>query len=239
MSGHRPQFMTYFGALLLALLAAVGLLALRCYPDYTGSSIHYELSIEYQTYLYTFLSTLSILILLGYHYVRREHDLLFLCYTDSLTGLPNRRYFDKRLYMETLKSYHVNSPLTLLFIDIDHLKFINDVYGHGCGDSALKAVARCLRTTLCLEFVVARLGGDEFVVIAPDTTARQAAAIAYRLLAEVRSLKINSFPLSVSIGISELNMLELNPEVLLKMADKALYAAKSLGRNQVHINELF
>ncbi|MBK7875094.1 MAG: HDOD domain-containing protein [Planctomycetes bacterium] len=157
--------------------------------------------------------------------------------TDVLTELPNRRYAMKKLEQEWDSSIRNNRPLSLIMIDIDHFKKVNDVHGHDIGDVVLKETANVLRTTARQGEEPARLGGEEFLVLCPNTSLVQAKACAERLRAAIEANKIRggSFDghVTASLGVAERTADTATPDALIKCADEAVYAAKSGGRNRV------
>jgi diguanylate cyclase (GGDEF)-like protein len=154
--------------------------------------------------------------------------------TDGLTGLGNRKLFDTAL--SRVMQYHTlgREPVTLLMIDIDGLKIINDTFGHPGGDAAIVSVARCLsRIFLRQTDTVCRFGGDEFAAILPNTDAKMALTLAKRLVAAVREIPAQpdmTVAYGVSIGLAEVQISD-TAEVWLGRADKALYTAKQEGRS--------
>lgn len=157
-----------------------------------------------------------------------------LALTDSLTGLPNRRYGIERLEQEWAVALRGERSICCMMIDIDHFKAINDTYGHHFGDEALKLVATSLRHAARKQDVVCRLGGEEFLVICLDTDAQAGFQYAERLRKHVGSeqLRVGDKPLhvTVSIGIAVNSQME-SVEVMMHQADERLYAAKAAGRN--------
>jgi diguanylate cyclase (GGDEF)-like protein len=160
--------------------------------------------------------------------------------TDGLTGLANRRSFDAALSAEVQRAVRARQPLSLLLLDIDRFKLLNDKIGHQAGDRCLAAVAATLGDTVRdATDTVARYGGEEFAVIMPYTDAAKARAVAEKLRATVEELRWEyargrSMPLTVSIGgATVLPERGLEPAELIAFADKALYAAKEAGRNRV------
>jgi diguanylate cyclase (GGDEF)-like protein len=162
--------------------------------------------------------------------------------TDGLTGLANRRAFDSALLAEMRRARRARQPLSLLLIDIDRFKTLNDRLGHQAGDRCLAAVATVLAETVRdITDTVARYGGEEFAVILPFTDTAGAAAVAEKLRASVEALAweaIHGQPaaLTVSIGGATLRPdadaeREVDPSRLIAAADAALYRAKSEGRN--------
>jgi diguanylate cyclase (GGDEF)-like protein len=153
--------------------------------------------------------------------------------TDSLTGLVNRQGFDERLALELASDRRSGRRTALIVADIDHFKTINDRLGHAAGDGALRAVGQTTLRVARGTDTVARLGGDEFAVILPDTDAEGAFLFAERVReAIVASHSGSRATLTVSLGIAESRTDGLRPEILTRSADRALYLAKELGRNQ-------
>jgi len=159
-----------------------------------------------------------------------------LAVTDGLTGLFNHRHFQERLAQEFNRLERFSDPISLLIIDIDHFKKINDTYGHPVGDSVLKGIAEKIKKTIRNIDVPARYGGEEFTVILPGTDENGAMNMAERLRKAIGATKFASekgaFSVNVSIGISTFTKEIRSKEELVETADKALYHAKRNGRNQ-------
>ena len=174
-----------------------------------------------------------------------NNELERLSVTDSLTGLNNRRYFDTQLAHEMQRARQQLQPLSLLLIDLDHFKRINDTHGHPAGDRVLQLVADLLDQGLRPSDAIARIGGEEFAVIAAGADLTQASLLAERLRSRVASaspLEIGRLELtiSVSIGVActwpaqgDATALESAAERLYTQADMALYRAKRAGRDRV------
>lgn len=157
--------------------------------------------------------------------------------TDVLTKIPNRRYATSRLDQEWAASDRDDTPLSCMLIDIDFFKNINDQYGHDAGDVVLHDVAQTLRAAARVDDEVCRIGGEEFLVICANTTIDAAKATAERLRVAVEELSLSiegqTLGVTISIGIATRCDDDVNTNVLLKAADKGVYAAKSQGRNRV------
>lgn len=158
--------------------------------------------------------------------------------TDVLTGFPNRRYAMQRLSQECAAAERSDRPLSLLMLDLDHFKAINDRFGHDAGDAALVEAARRLRAAARASDVVCRFGGEEFLVIAPDTPLEAARRLGERLNAAVKEIPIviagKEHRITISVGVAEKAGHHCaNVDQFLKAADAALYAAKAAGRDRV------
>lgn len=162
-----------------------------------------------------------------------------LAVTDGLTGLHNRRYLDNHLKVLFNRAQARGRPLSICITDIDRFKQVNDTHGHDAGDDVIREFATRIRSTVRGADLACRYGGEEFVVVMPDTTAEAAAVIAERLRGMIEhrpfALKASASSLDVtaSMGIATLTPNIETPEQLLKQADRALYEAKSAGRNRV------
>ena len=169
--------------------------------------------------------------------VRSAEEMADLAMKDALTGIFNRRHFTGRFDNEWKRSRRYNRPLSLLLLDIDHFKSINDRYGHDVGDQVIIAVARCCGVQTRDSDVVARIGGEEFAILLPETELSDAHVAAERLRRAIAAESITSSagPISVTVSIgAALSTTKLNDAAeLMKQADDALYAAKRGGRNCV------
>ena len=158
---------------------------------------------------------------------------------DALTGTFNRRSIDQWLVRAFLDAHRQHRPLSLLFIDIDHFKSVNDRLGHAGGDHCLREVATALRGALDVGDTLGRYGGEEFVVLLPGRAGADAREMAERLRAAVERREFgfegHAERLTVSIGVATRLDRESTPAAAVKRADKALYAAKRAGRNCVHV----
>ena len=165
--------------------------------------------------------------------------------TDALTQVSNRLHFDRQLGVEWARARRatpVGSDMTVIMLDIDHFKKVNDTYGHPFGDRCLQAVASASRPTLRRPTdLLARFGGEEFVAMQPGTGAAGAAIVSARMLAAVAAIKIDhqgeSVPLTCSIGVHTMSALQTaDPAAAVQFADQALYRAKRRGRNRVVVH---
>lgn len=158
--------------------------------------------------------------------------------TDSLTGLFNRRYFDQVAARELAYARRTEAPLSLLVLDLDHFKHINDRYGHTVGDSVLIRFCDIIRQTVRETDIACRFGGEEFIILAPNTDLQQAVRLAERLRKNIQETRIErssgpSVRWTASIGVSCLSPEDMSIESVITRADAELYRAKSGGRNCV------
>jgi diguanylate cyclase (GGDEF)-like protein len=175
--------------------------------------------------------------------VAREASLLADAMTDSLTGLANYRSFSQSLARELERSRRYNLPLSLITLDLDHLKVINDRHGHEAGNDAIRLVAGVLTGAVRKFELVARQGGDEFAVIVPNTSASAAGRLAERLREAIGTQAVLGQRLSASIGLASWETdgregRSLEAAALVKASDEALYRAKRGGRDRVESNPM-
>lgn len=166
--------------------------------------------------------------------------------TDPLMNIYNRRYLDRRLADEVARARRYDLPLSILMIDIDHFKKINDTYGHPAGDHVLNYLGKLIMATVRTTDTVARYGGEEILVVASNTPVATAEKLAERLRLAVDSAALEtkqtpsdekSLHITVSIGVAFLGKDVDDVQALVHSADAALYRAKSQGRNCVAVNK--
>ena len=151
--------------------------------------------------------------------------------TDGLTGLANYRYFSERIEEEFSRALRQSSPLSLMLMDIDHFKTVNDTHGHDVGDEILRRFSLALRQTTRHVDLPARRGGDEFVVLLPDTDADEGRGLCTRLIEHVEAIDSDQVPeFSISVGCATFPLNGTTISELLEHADEALYFAKAQGR---------
>ncbi len=164
-------------------------------------------------------------------------ELAWMASTDSLTGASNRRHFLECAGVEAGRARRNGLPISLLALDIDHFKAVNDEYGHQAGDAVLKALVEGIAETLRPHDVIGRIGGEEFMVLLPDTSHAAAAVLAERIRSKVEGLDIpiegETLRVTVSIGIAEFGLDGDTQDAVFKAADDRLYRAKHAGRNRV------
>lgn len=166
-----------------------------------------------------------------------EKELILKATTDSLTGVNNRGYFMEKAHDLFIRAKEFKSYFSVLILDIDHFKNVNDTYGHAIGDLVLKALSESCRLSLRKEDLFGRIGGEEFAVALPNTNKEEAFRIAEKLRKELSLLVVAAenkhITFTVSIGVSMLQGSDTSVNELIKRADDALYSAKNLGRNRV------
>ena len=172
-----------------------------------------------------------------------EHESI----SDPLIGIYNRRYLDRRLKEECSRAQRCSLPLSVLLIDIDHFKLINDTNGHQAGDLVLSNLGKLLLQVIRKTDIATRYGGDEILIIAPNTSAPIAVTLAERLRQHVEthelvftdaSNKPQNIRITVSIGVAEVNKEVADCQELIKNADEALYHAKQGGRNRIIMHDI-
>jgi diguanylate cyclase (GGDEF)-like protein len=187
-------------------------------------------------YTYLTASTVTVFAILGLRLGTREEQLENSALTDPLTGLWNRRLAMSRLQEELARALRYGQPLSLLFIDVDWLKQVNDKGGHSAGDAALKTVADAIQSSCRVVDLAARFGGDEYMVIASNTAAVAGVSLGERIRTAVRERSGGT--VSVSIGVADLTALKhISVTTLCQAADDALYRAKQLGRDRLAVAE--
>ncbi|MFN3714413.1 MAG: GGDEF domain-containing protein [Alcanivoracaceae bacterium] len=168
----------------------------------------------------------------------REHDVRELSRTDALTGVSNRRHILENLDNILISQRSQDLPVSVLMVDIDHFKRINDDHGHLAGDQALVATATALRECLRQGDMIGRYGGEEFLIILPGARRTNAEEIAERCRRAISTLVINAkgvgLPLTASVGLACRNRGEIrDSDHIIHLADEAMYEAKKAGRNRV------
>lgn len=164
--------------------------------------------------------------------------------TDELTGLSNRRFFNLQAKRDLSQFKRSKTPFSILLLDIDHFKKINDKYGHQCGDNVLQELSRKILQGIRSCDLVARIGGEEFAVLLPNTDEKGAMEAASRIkrFADMTTVPVgNKDSLSLTISLGGISITEpgdFNIEELLDMADKALYASKNRGRNRISFYDI-
>ncbi len=169
----------------------------------------------------------------------RTKEIEKLSKTDALTGLWNRGYLEEMLEMEFKRAKRNKEDISIIFIDLDHFKNINDTYGHQAGDEVLRTASIKIKESLRETDFVGRYGGEEIVVILPEANSEEATKIAEQIRVKLATEPIvfqeHSIPVTASFGVSHLRHEHENHLMLFAEADEALYSAKELGRNRVEV----
>ena len=186
-------------------------------------------------YAVTLASSFAFLLM---HKERADREAYERASTDSLTGVYNRRTFEELADAQLSRARRQRTPVSLLMLDLDHFKRVNDTHGHQAGDHVLAAFAALVRTCLRKEDLLARYGGEEFVVMLPGATPTQATALAERIREVIANSPVKTpaqeIPIAVSIGVTSEAGNRLPPlDDMIARADEALYRAKNEGRNRV------
>jgi diguanylate cyclase (GGDEF)-like protein len=154
--------------------------------------------------------------------------------TDALTGLPNRRAAEEALRRMVAQAGRSLSPLGVVLLDLDRFRVLNDLHGHSHGDRALAAVGRLLAASIRASDFAARFGGEEFLLLLPETDRRGAMELAEKVRRQIeRTELVQTGPITASFGVASLPEDAVDPEELVRKADRALYMAKAQGRNRV------
>jgi diguanylate cyclase (GGDEF)-like protein len=191
-----------------------------------------------------FLERLGAVVAIGLENAINHERLKHIGLTDALTGVHNRRYFDRRLTEEVERVQRTGQPLSCLFLDVDHFKKVNDTYGHQVGDRVLQEVAARIKAQLRLSDALGRYGGEEFAALLVQTDAEQALDIAERIRAGIAAEPFrlggdHNLVVTMSVGMSILGAADCGADLpaaaerLVAQADEAVYKAKQGGRNRV------
>jgi len=224
------------GVIMTALAALVSLQLTHVTPDYASTPLEIGLALPVivcypMLFAWVSFHTTSRL-------VEHKRRLELMSTLDGMTGVFNRRHWEVLLRTEYETCRRYQRSATLLLIDIDHFKRINDSWGHDVGDQAIVAVTRQLQLTLRASDIIGRFGGDEFAVIMSGTTAESAIAAMSRVHERLADLQLPGPPhvkISISVGVAPLTTSMVHYQEWLKAADIALYKAKNAGRNRTEV----
>jgi diguanylate cyclase (GGDEF)-like protein len=231
----RQRASYLLAALLLSAGAPLGLVFVRTARagEVTPARAVADVAADRATYVYVTLSTTTAFMAFAYVLGRRADQLYELSSSDALTGLRNRRVVDERLDEEVGRARRYGTALSVLLIDIDGLKEVNDRKGHRAGDLTIRAAAAAIRSGSRATDLAARWGGDEFMLLAPNTAAAEASQLAERIRLLACETRVPAGSLTVSVGVATCRDVDKGGEAMVRRADAALYEAKRLGRNRV------
>lgn len=166
---------------------------------------------------------------------QKKQKLTELAFKDGLTKLYNRRYFNRELDQEIERTKRYKTQITLIFMDIDHFKKLNDTYGHQKGDKVLKVIGHFLVNNCRSNDIPCRYGGEELAIILPETDLKKGVATAEKLRQQITIItqQTEKLKVTVSIGVAEYSQSNSTSQLLIKAADELLYKAKKSGRNKV------
>lgn len=235
LQGFKKGVMAFLGLLVVAIV-------LMFYPNLSFVSAEYS-----QTFKIRFIASLIALGIMAsiYEYLRWKsqndyvvisHELELASRTDALTGLANRRAMQASLEAEQSLFFRHGHPFSIIMMDLDHFKRINDRYGHGKGDELLILIARLLLKEVRQQDLVSRWGGEEFLMLLPQTNYAQSLVVAEKLRKAIEAVDLEVIGIADSVTASfgvECISATQNISALIAEADRNLYAAKRLGRNQV------
>lgn len=202
-----------------------------------GTDIRADVAANPVLYVYMLTATMTVFAAFGIYVGRQEGAMRQWALRDMLTGLYNLRHFRERLDAEIAEAQRQGTPLSLLFLDLDHFKAVNDTYGHAAGDKVLQALALSVAKSLRRNELFARTGGEEFAVLLPHADGKEAHALAHRIMDTIRTMKIEvddgtTLSVTASLGVAQWRADE-PARALVARADAAMYAAKKAGRNRV------
>jgi len=221
-------------AAIFAIGAPLGWLLIR-YAG--GTEILEELKNNWGLYSYMLFGTTLVFIIFGVHVGRQEQATRELSIRDPLTGIYNLRFYIERIGQEISRAKRYDTPLSMIYFDLDYFKKVNDQYGHPIGDKVLCKIAEQVKDSVRAHDVFARVGGEEFAILLPRSNVQDAAANAERIRQAIENLTINvnntlAISVTVSAGVTQWQNDEAVAEFY-KRADEKLYLAKQQGRNQV------
>jgi diguanylate cyclase (GGDEF)-like protein len=215
--------------LVMSLLSGITLLGAEIAAGQTYSSpLIYILNTLIRTVFYTIITYL----VAELHQARREEQLA--ARTDFVTGAANARYFHELLQMEINRIHRYPHPITVVYIDIDNFKLVNDLYGHKIGDEVLRSIVSELKSQLRRTDIVARVGGDEFALLLPSTQQPDAKIVLSKVYTNlVEAMKQRNWPVTFSMGAVTCVSPPHSPEQLINMADELMYDVKNSTKNDV------
>ncbi|KZZ60032.1 hypothetical protein A3762_03400 [Oleiphilus sp. HI0125] len=200
-------------------------------------------NVSFDILLYGYITCMSAIVFARFGYIigKREQTMTDLALSDGLTGLYNKRYFQTRLDQEFERYQRYNTPMSLIQIDLDHFKRVNDTWGHQAGDMVLKEVSKLILDNLRTGEIAARIGSEEVCIIVCNSQSNEAFQLAERLRKRIKELRLQwngeEIRISASFGITQASPNVLTKWQLYERADKALYQAKKHGRDLTFIHD--
>jgi len=201
--------------------------------DFTAGHIYVHPAIPYWNMGVRLGTFLILTFLLSALKKGMEHE-KELARTDSLTGVANRRYFFELADMEINRARRYKHPFTVVWMDLDNFKTVNDHFGHSTGDALLRSVANTLQKNIRATDIVARLGGDEFAILLPETGPEPAEVITHKIQkVNLDVMEKNEWPVTFSVGVVTFVSPPSTVDEMLKMSDGVMYNAKKEGKNAI------
>ncbi|WP_019529571.1 GGDEF domain-containing protein [Dasania marina] len=218
---------------ILAAGAPVGWLIIRCL---SGADLLTELQQHSGLYAYMLFGTQAVFISFSLYVGKQEQLISNLAIRDSLTGIFNLRFMVERMNEEIANAQRYQTPLSVIYLDLDHFKKVNDQYGHPGGDEVLRKVTQAISLKTRAQDVFARVGGEEFAILLPQCSYTDAKDYAERIRLTIEQLSIEipphrSFGVTISLGVATLQEQE-SVNAFYQRADQNLYLAKQQGRNK-------
>jgi len=198
----------------------------------SGQTFSHPIFYLLNTLLRTLFYVVVVYLLAELQKSRKEEQLA--ARTDYITGAVNARYFNELLQMEISRIRRYPHPITLVYVDVDNFKLVNDLFGHKIGDEVLRCIAAELKSQLRATDTVARLGGDEFVMLLPSTRQPEARLVVSKVYANlIETMQKRNWPVTFSMGVVSCEFAPYSAEQLVNMADELMYEVKNSTKNDI------